>query len=257
MKKPRIAILQNNSSLSELEPALERMGFIAELFQDFSRLRLAMNKTSPNLLLVDENVCAGGETSAEFNVLRHNPDKICQFLVVKKMGGHWLFIDLFEKRSFQTIKLHDYFFKNLKSYSRKYLRLSVDLPAMLSHENINEFTKITSLGTGGAFFKTGIHSPETGQAVNMTIPLLGQHAELNINGRIVYAVAPSQANNFIQGVGVSFEGPQKKSLEQIQEYLSMSLSMPTLTGSENKSSNNASLPAKKNSYNVRIAPQLN
>lgn len=257
MKKPRIAILQNNSTLSELEPALERMGFIAEFFQDFSRLRLAMKQTSPNLLLVDENVCAGGETNTEFNALRHIPDKICQFLVVKKMGGHWLFIDLFEKRSFQTIKLHDYFFKNLKSYSRKNPRLAVDLPAMLSHENINEFTKVTSLGTGGAFVKTGFRAPKTGQAVNMTIPLLGQHTELNINGRVVYATAPSQANNFIQGVGVSFEAPQKKPIEQIQEYLSTSLSMPPLSGSEEKPSSNASFPARKNSSHVRIAPQLN
>ena len=257
MEKPRIAILQNNSTLSELEPALERMGFIAEYFQDFSRLRLAMNQTLPNLLLVDENFCAGGETNTEYNVLRHIPDKICQFLVVKKIGGHWLFIDLFEKRSFQTIKLHDYFFKNLKSYSRRNLRLSVDLPAMLSHEHINEFTKITSLGTGGAFVKTGFRGPETGQAVNMTIPLLGQYAELNINGRVVYAVAPSQANNFIQGVGVSFDDPPKKPIEQIQEYLSTSLSIPPLTGSEEKPSSKAPFPAKKNSYTVRIAPRLN
>ena len=147
----------------------------------------------------------------------------CQTSQSTKGTEDFLLFDRQNKRRLHLVDLHAYLLQNLKSYSRKQLRLAVKLPSLLSHEHSSQYSSVSCLGTGGAFIRTGHPAPEEGQLLQITISLLGHHAELDVCGRVLYSVSPCLENNYIQGVGVRFEKPDKSSVKAINYYLISSL----------------------------------
>lgn len=224
MKKPQIAILQGKTNLIGLSTPLTRMGFTGEFFSVIKAFQLSLQKSVPDLLLVDVTLT---DKHADNLLLSGEISEVCPVLLVEKRVEGFLLFDRQNKRRLHLVDLHAYFLQNLKSYSRKKLRLAVKLPSLLSHEHSSQHSSqhssVSCLGTGGAFVKTGHPVPEKGQLLQITISLLGHYAELDVCGRVLYSVSPCLENNYIQGVGVRFEKPDKSSLKVINDYLTSSL----------------------------------
>ena len=220
MKKPQIAILQGKTNLIGLSTPLTRMGFSGEFFSGIKAFQLSLQKSVPDLLLVDVTLT---DKHADNLLLSGEISEVCPVLLVEKGVKGFLLFDRQNKRRLHLVDLHAYFLQNLKSYSRKKLRLAVKLPSLLSHKHSSQYSSVSCLGTGGAFVKTGHPAPEEGQLLQITISLLGHHAELDVCGRVLYSVSPCLENNYIQGVGVRFEKPDKSSLKVINDYLTSSL----------------------------------
>lgn len=220
MKKPQIAILQGKNNLIGLSTPLSRMGFTAEFFSGIKAFQLSLQKSVPDLLLVDVKLT---DKHADDLLLGGEISEVCPIFLVEKGAEGFQLFDRQNKRRLHLVDLHAYFLQNLKSYSRKNLRLTVKLPSLLSHEHSSQHSSISCLGTGGAFVKTGHPAPEAGQLLQVTISLLGHRAELDVCGRVLYSVSPCLENNYIQGVGIRFEKADKSSLKVINDYLSSSL----------------------------------
>ena len=220
MEKPLIAILQGKNNLSGLSTPLSRMGFTGEFFSGIKAFQLSLQKSVPDLLLVDVTLT---DKHADNLLLRGENSEVCPVFLVEKGAEEVLLFDRQNKRRLHLVDLHAYFLQNLNSYSRKNFRLEVKLPSLLSHEHSSQHSSVSCLGTGGAFVKTGHPTPKEGQLLQITIPLLGHHAELDFCGRVLYSVSPCLENNYIQGVGIRFEKPDKSSLKVINDYLTSSL----------------------------------
>jgi len=205
------------------------MGFTGEFFSGIKAFQLSLQKSVPDLLLVDVKLT---NKHADSLLLNGKISEVCPVLFVEKGTEGFQLFDRQDKRRLHLVDLHAYFLQNLKSYSRKNFRLEVKLPSLLSHEHSSQHSSVSCLGTGGAFVKTGHPAPEAGQLLQITISLLGHHAELDVCGRVLYSVSPCFENNYVQGVGVRFEKPDKSFLKVISDYLNSSLlEDPSITGS--------------------------
>lgn len=223
MKKPKISILQSNNNLAGLELALSRMGFLGEFYTNTKSLGTTIQEAVPDLVLVDAK-STNKESKIE-GVRKHllEASNSCPVLLAEKKGGAFLFYNHRRKKSLHLLDLHNYFHENLDSYSRKNVRLEVELPSLLTQDHSSQLTQITSLSSRGAFVRTGYSTPVLDQKIEMTISLLGHYSEFNTLGRVAYIVSPSQGNNYIQGVGVCFERPEDSLMGVIEDYLSSSL----------------------------------
>jgi Tfp pilus assembly protein PilZ len=103
------------------------------------------------------------------------------------------------------------------------LRISVHLPGIIFREAGCSFGDILSLGTGGAFIKTGCNNLRRDEPVDVIIPLMGMKKELEISSRVIYHISPTPENNYQQGVGISFSRPDPETVREIYEYISHSL----------------------------------
>ena len=249
MKKPKISVLQTNNNLTGLGLALSRMGFVGEFFTNTKSLRVTIQESVPDLVLVDAKLANKGSKieGVEKNLLEAS--NLCPVLLAEKEEGSFLLYDHRRKKVLHLFDLHNYFHENLDSYSRKNIRLEVKLPSLLTQGHSSQLTQITSLSSRGVFVRTGYSTPVLDQKIEITIPLLGHYAELNVLGRVAYSVSPSQGNNYIQGVGVCFERPEDSLMEVIEDYLSSSLakepSLNFVPGEKNKSWHSEPLVKKR------------
>ena len=223
MKNPRISILQSNNNLTGLGLALSRMGFVVDFFPNTKSLGITIKESVPDLVLVDAKLINKESKieGVEKNLLEAS--NLCPVLLAEKEEGSFLLYDHRRKKVLHLFDLHNYFHENLDGYSRKNIRLEVNLPSLLTQGHSPHLTQITSLSSRGAFVRTGYSTPVLDQKIEMTISLLGHYAELNVLGRVAYSVSPSQENNYIQGVGVCFERPEESLMRVIEDYLSSSL----------------------------------
>ena len=253
MKKPHIVILQKKDNLASLSPLLKRMGFTRELFSGLKALRFAIQKSAPDLLLVDIELTDKQEDGQS---LSEEITEVCPLLLVAKEEDEFLLFDRQHKRVSHIVDLHDYFCQNLNSYSRNNLRVAVNLPSLLTDGNSPQHAQITCLGTGGVFVKTGYPTPEQGQLLEITIPLLGHCTELDVCGRVAHSVSPCLENNYIQGVGVSFEQPDQSSVTVINNYLSSLIKNPLINCVIGEAGHSSLVTVAKSPRSVGIAPKL-
>ena len=252
MKKPKISVLQTNNNLAGLGLALSRMGFVGEFFPNTKSLRLAIQESVPDLVLVDAKLTNKGSKIEGVEKTLLEASNLCSVLLAEKEEGSFLFYDHRRKKVLHLFDLHNYFHENLNSYSRNNIRLEVKLPSLLTQGHSSQLTQITSLSSRGAFVRTGYSTPVLDQKIEMTISLLGHYAELNVLGRVAYSVSPSQENNYIQGVGVCFERSEDSLMRVIEDYLSSSLakepSLNFIPGEKNNSWH--SEPRTKKRYSI-------
>ena len=224
MKKPKISVLQTNNNLTGLGSALSRMGFVGEFFSNTKSLRITIQESVPDLVLVDAKLTNKGSKIEGVKKTLLEASNFCPVLLAEKEEGSFLFYDHRRKKVLHLFDLHNYFHEKLDSYSRENIRLEVKLPSLLTQGHSSQLTQITSLSSRGAFVRTGYSAPVLDQTIEMTISLLGHYAELNVLGRVAYIVSPSQGNNYVQGAGVCFERPVDSLMRVIEDYLSSSLS---------------------------------
>lgn len=230
MKKPQIAILHSTDNLAGLETVLARLGFEGQFSPGVSTLRAAMQRSVPDLLLVDSELADKNLAPEDRETAFEEFSNLCPLLFVEKDKESFLFSDLQRSQALSLFDFNNYVLEHINNYSRKCLRLEVNLPSLLTRGDSSQLTKVTSLSSRGAFVKTGYTTPEQGELIELTITLLGHSAELDVCGRVVYLVSPCQQNNYVQGAGVCFEQPENASKSLINSYLSAALSKTFATG---------------------------
>ncbi len=140
MKKPHIVILQEKDNLTGLSPLLKRMGFTRKFFSGPKALRSAIQESAPDLLLVDIKLTdkqENGQSRSE------EITEVCPLLFVAQEEDEFLLFDRQHKQVSHIVDLHDYLCQNLNSYSRKNLRVAVNLPSLLSCGYSTQHTQIT------------------------------------------------------------------------------------------------------------------
>ena len=219
MKKPHITILQHGDNLSRLTPLLSLVGLTGEFLSTQKTLLESIQKSLPDLVLIDRILIDNRTGGHGIGPLTKDISPVCPVLFVEEEGDRFLFGDFDRNQVFQLFDLYEYLVLHLQHYSRRKLRVAVKLPSVILLGGKSQFTQISCLSTGGAFIKTGHPTPEKGEPIEMTIPLLGHRTEIGVCGRVVYSVLPSLENNYIQGVGICFEQPDESLIQKIKDYL--------------------------------------
>ena len=219
MQKLRLTILQGKNNLFRLAPLLSLVGLSGEFLSTPKSLLESVQKSPPDLVLIDRRFIDNATIGGGIGPLTDKISPLCPVLFVDEEEDRFLFVDLERNQVFQLFDLYEYFLLHLQHYSRKKLRVAVKLPSVILLGWRSELTQISCLSTGGAFIKTGHPTPKKGEAIEMSIPLLGHRAEIELCGRVVYSVLPSLENNYIQGVGICFEQPDESSTKKIKDYL--------------------------------------
>jgi len=107
------------------------------------------------------------------------------------------------------------------TYSRHYPRLETRLPGLYARAAGNSLIcEIMNLSPGGAFIRTTETLPSFGEALQVNVPLIGLRKEIELSSRVVRQVLPSEANNYAQGIGVSFMGEENCSVSiELNDYV--------------------------------------
>lgn len=219
MQKLRLTILQGKNNLSRLAPLLSLVGLSGEFLSTPKSLLESVQQSPPDLVLIDRKFIFNETRGGGIESLIDKMSPFCPLLFVDEEEDRFLFADLERNQVFQLFDLYEYLLLHLQHYSRKELRVAIKLPSVILLGGRSELTQISCLSTGGAFIKTGHPTPKKGEAIEMTIPLLGHRTEIELCGRVVYSVFPSLENNYIQGVGICFEQPDESSTKRIKNYL--------------------------------------
>ncbi|MBN2429183.1 MAG: PilZ domain-containing protein [Deltaproteobacteria bacterium] len=108
--------------------------------------------------------------------------------------------------------------KHLEKIPRQNMRLTVQLPGMLSTGGDFCFAEVLSLSSRGMFLK---HSSrlEKGDQVKVIFPLLGMKKEMEVKGKILYHIKPAPENNYLEGVGIEFLGLEGEDLSCLEKFI--------------------------------------
>lgn len=109
--------------------------------------------------------------------------------------------------------------RELQSHPRQRLRLDVKLPCMFSFDDRPpEIGEILTISEGGMFLKTS-QPLQDAQPLMITIPLIGMSKELELESRVLYPIAPTQQNRYLQGAGIEFLEMTEDEREQLRQYI--------------------------------------
>lgn len=93
----------------------------------------------------------------------------------------------------------------VSTYSRQHPRLEMRLPGLYTGTAGHcQICEIMNLSPGGAFIRTTETLPLTGEELQVNVPLIGLHKEIELTSRVVRQILPNEVNNYAQGIGVSF-----------------------------------------------------
>jgi Tfp pilus assembly protein PilZ len=220
MEKPLITIVHENDALIKLHAILPALGFRVRAFVSLSAFMSSPEKTSSEAVILDRRsagVLIRSFESAKFLSNSENRPVI----VISEDAS-----DFSDETSKSYIELPNdllilfrFLQEKLPVFSRKHLRLKIRLPGIYCHGEGCHVAEIMSLGTGGAFVKTGWHRLRRDDLIRIGIPLLGLNRELEIEGRVIYLVEPNEENNYLQGVGVRFTRPETDNVRIVEDYI--------------------------------------
>jgi Tfp pilus assembly protein PilZ len=198
MKKPLIIALQQDKA-SRLGHFLRASGYIAQVFTEREEFQTALMENRPDLILVD--------SAAGMAELQKNASPV---LELQQQGEHLCrdFILLYEQ--LQSL---------LPDSPRKHLRVEIELPSLFFKKKECLIGRILSLGTGGVFISSACLTIQSGDRVQVVLPLWGIQKELEILGQVAYRSIPSRENNYRQGIGICFSPAESKAPALIRDYL--------------------------------------
>ncbi|MBN1141390.1 MAG: PilZ domain-containing protein [Deltaproteobacteria bacterium] len=93
--------------------------------------------------------------------------------------------------------------KYLEKIPRRNMRLTVQLPGMVSTGGEFRFAEVLSLSVQGMFLKNSSRL-QKGDRVRVLFPLLGMKKEMELEGKVLYHILPGVENNYLEGVGIEF-----------------------------------------------------
>lgn len=217
MKSPLIFTSWQDTGLAQLEVILQRWGNQVRVFPDVDQLKAALHKNRADLVILDDRAAQAGDAAGVSDrpllILKDGQNSLQDF----SFPHHTLPLPL------DISLLHDVVQRLLRRCQRRHLRMSVRLPGMVFRNKGCSIGDVLSLGTGGAFIKTGCSDLVKDEPIDVIIPLMGMKKEIELKGRVVYQVTPSPENNYMQGIGVSFAQPDPETACYLQEYISHSL----------------------------------
>jgi len=225
MQKPVILTSWQDPGLAQLEAVLQRWFFDVRQFSRPEQLLAALSKGGGDLLILDgrmaERLSAalGGSESAD------SPLADCPVLLLRDDRPHapLAFAHQTLPLPLDLTQLHEQMQKILQSCPRRHLRMQVQLPGVIFRRQGCSFGDILSLGTGGAFIKTGCKDIRKGEPIEVVVPLMGMKKELELSSEVVYQVSPTPENNYQQGVGVRFTAPVPEDIQTLRDYITRSL----------------------------------
>jgi len=226
MKQPIILSSWKDPELRQLINVLQRWCCQVRFYPREENFYAALRKGAADLVIVDGQVAANLDLLARQQVKAGAPVAGCPVLVLGDGNSadpalgfphHLLQLPL------DLVQLHLLLQEILKTSPRRNLRMTVKLPGMIFSQQGSSLGDVLSLGTGGAFIKTGARELGQSDPVEVVIPLLGMKKELELKGQVLYRVVPSPENNYQQGVGVAFTNPETEVVETLQQYITQSL----------------------------------
>jgi Tfp pilus assembly protein PilZ len=199
MKKPLIIALQRGNA-SRLHHFLHSCGYNGQVFTEREEFQTALMENRPDLVLVDS---AAGVA----NLLKN----VCPVLELQKPDEHLCLPDF-------TL-LYEHLQSLLPDSPRKHLRAEIELPSLFFKKKECLIGRILSLGTGGVFISSACLTIQSGDRVQVVLPLWGIQKELEIRGQVAYRSIPSRDNNYRQGIGICFSPAESKAPALIRDYL--------------------------------------
>lgn len=226
MKRPVIFTSWKDSELAQIASVLQRCCFQVQFFPCGEKLLAALRKSGADLVIVDGAAAKSLAAMTREKKSGGSPFAQCPLVVLRDEEPVGEPCDLAHYPLALPLDLevlHGLLQRLLKCCPRKHLRMTVRLPGMIFREEGSSFGDILSLGTGGAFIKTGRRDLGQGESLEVVIPLMGMKKELELPSRVLYRIAPSLENNYQQGVGVTFTCPDSEAVETLQQYITHSL----------------------------------
>ncbi len=110
----------------------------------------------------------------------------------------------------------------LQSHPRQRLRLDIKLPGMYSvDQGPTQIGEVLTISEGGMFLKTS-NLLDPGVSMDVVLPLMGMSRELELKARVLYPVAPTQQNRYLQGVGLEFIEVDEDNRELLRQFIESS-----------------------------------
>lgn len=226
MKQPVILTSWKDSELAQVASVLQRWCFQVQHFPHGENLLAELRKGGADLVVVDAAVAKSLAAMAREKKSGGAPFANCPLVVLREEEPQVEPCDLAHYSlplPLELAQLHGLLQKLLKCCNRKHLRMTVKLPGVIYRKQGCSFGDILSLGTGGAFIKTGCRELCEDESLEVVIPLMGMKKEIELQSRVLYRIVPSPENNYQQGVGVTFTHPDSETVETLQQYINQSL----------------------------------
>ncbi|MDY0269209.1 PilZ domain-containing protein [Trichloromonas sp.] len=206
--------------LETIEGMLKHWGYRVLVSSRPEQIRVLLQETSPDLLILGAGLLANAESALRQGVDKQLAAGNCPLLVLGEEGvevdptlPHEAIsvpIDLFS--FFAQVQRHT------ERFPRKNLRLTVKLPGMFARGAQTFLAEVLSLSIQGLMIKTSLRM-EPGDLLTVCIPLVGMSKELELAGRVLYSVHPSPDNNYMQGVGVEFIDLNEADRKALGEFI--------------------------------------
>lgn len=222
MEKPVITIVHENDALAKLQAGLPSLGFRVRAFSSLPGFISSREKNSSDAIILDRRSAEELALSPEWARLFLPNGENCPVIAISEAGSAEIPDSVSEnvvELPNDLLVLFRFLQENLAMFKRKHLRLRISLPGIYFHGEGCHVAEIMSLGTGGAFIKTGLHHLERDDLIKIGIPLLGMNRELEIEGRVIYHIEPNEENNYLQGVGVRFTRPETDTVTIVEDYI--------------------------------------
>lgn len=223
VKKPEIGVFHPDRDRSRLESILQRLGFGVIAFSRADQLLAALTEKPPGTLLIARKLLPKAGPALRERLQLLSASGRSPTIVLSGSGKAGEPFDLPHEaleEPFDIFALHEALKKGAGGYSRRHLRIPVQLPGLFSFAGVSLLGDILSLGTGGAFIKSSCGAARKGETLEIVIPLLGMKKELEIPGQVVYQAHPRQENNFMQGFGLRFVGLDLEAARSLEGYIS-------------------------------------
>ncbi len=200
--------------LSTLEVILKNWGYRALTTSDQVEFIELLEELDPELLLV------GPTMLSEKKVANNIDSRTSTLILIEDAQVKPLKSQAADKLAYpiDIFKLFELVQKYLEKVPRKNIRLNVQLPSMYYHGDSPCIAEIVSLSSEGIFIRTGSRIEGLDQ-VQIVLPLIGMQTEIELEGRIVYRVDPSQDNNYVQGMGIEFQNMEPETGKMLQQFV--------------------------------------
>jgi Tfp pilus assembly protein PilZ len=204
--------------LNVFEVILKHWGYRVMVSSNPPQIKALLNEMSPDLIIMGTGIIQKGSLLATVKEMVQSP--ACPLILLAdgkpgKLEGlarETLQVPLDIFSFFQMIQ------KYLEKIPRRNMRLTVQLPGMLSTGGDFCFAEVLSLSSRGMFLK---HSSRLtkGDQVKVVFPLLGMKKEMEVQGKILYHIQPAPENNYLEGVGIEFLDLEAEDFSCLEKFI--------------------------------------
>ncbi len=208
------------SLLSTVDAILKHWGYRVLASSRPEQIRILLQETSPNLLLLGAGLLDEKDPTIRKAVTKLVNTGNCPLIVLNEEGvkdtisvPHDLLnvpLELFSL--FELVQRH------MERFPRKNLRLTVKLPGMFSSGSNTYLAEVLSLSVEGLMIKTSFRM-EKDSPLTVCIPLVGMNKELELEVRVLYSVNPGPENNYMQGAGIGFVNLTQETSQALEEFI--------------------------------------